>query len=73
MLKLCVAGASGRMGNAIITEATAKGHQIVGAIEAPNSPAIGKTLQELGIADSDTKIMSSDKLSEAVQRRRHLT
>lgn len=67
MLKLCVAGASGRMGNAIISEATAKGHQIVGAIEAPNSPAIGKTLQEVGIANSDTKIMSSDKLARALQ------
>ena len=38
MLKLCVAGAAGRMGNAIINEAAAKGHQIVGAIEAPNNP-----------------------------------
>ena len=40
MLKLCVAGAAGRMGNAIITEATAKGHQIVGAIEAPSNPML---------------------------------
>ena len=67
MLKLCVAGAAGRMGNAIITEATAKGHQIVGAIEAPNTPAIGKTLRELGITNSDTKIQSSDNLTEAAQ------
>ncbi len=67
MLKLCVAGAAGRMGNAIITEATAKGHQIVGAIEAPNTPAIGKTLKELNITNSDTKIFSSDKLSEAAR------
>ena len=28
MLKLCVAGAAGRMGNAVIHEAVAKGHQI---------------------------------------------
>jgi putative NADH-flavin reductase len=27
--KLCVAGAAGRMGNAIIAEAVAKGHQIL--------------------------------------------
>ena len=67
MLKFCVAGAAGRMGNAIITEATAKGHQIVGAIEAPNTPAIGKTLRELGITNSDTKIQSSDNLKEAAQ------
>ncbi len=67
MLKLCVAGVAGRMGNAIVSEATAKGHQIVGAIEAPNTPAIGKTLKELNIANSDTKILSSDKLSEAAK------
>jgi len=67
MLKFCVAGAAGRMGNAIIAEATAKGHQIVGAIEAPNAPAIGKTLRELGITNSDTKIQTSDNLSKALQ------
>ncbi len=67
MLKLCVAGAAGRMGNAIIVEAMAKGHQIVGATEAPNNPNIGKTLQELSIANSDTQILSSNRLKEAVQ------
>jgi 4-hydroxy-tetrahydrodipicolinate reductase len=66
MLRFCVAGAAGRMGNAIIAEATAKGHEIVGAIEAPNSPGIGKSLRELGICNSDTKILGSDRLSEAV-------
>ena len=68
MLKLCVAGAAGRMGNAIITEATAKGHQIVGAIEAPTAPCIGKTWRELGISDSPTKILSSEKLNEAIKK-----
>ncbi|MCL5949337.1 MAG: 4-hydroxy-tetrahydrodipicolinate reductase [Candidatus Bathyarchaeota archaeon] len=67
MLKLCVAGAAGRMGNAIINEATAKGHQIVGAIEAPNTPDIGRSLRELNITNSDTIILSSDRLSEAVR------
>ncbi len=67
MLKLCVAGAAGRMGNAIIAEATARGHQIVGAIEAPNNPNIGKTLQELGITNSDAQIFSSERLAVALQ------
>ncbi len=66
MLKLCISGAAGRMGNAIINEATAKGHQIVGAIEAPSNPAVGKSLRELGM-NSDTKIQSSDKLSQTIQ------
>ena len=67
MLRFCVAGAAGRMGNAIIAEAVAKGHQIVGATEAPNSQAVGKSLRELSIANSDTAIQSSDRLSEAVK------
>ncbi|MGA2681608.1 MAG: 4-hydroxy-tetrahydrodipicolinate reductase [Candidatus Bathyarchaeia archaeon] len=67
MLRLCVAGAAGRMGNAIITEAAFKGHQIVGAIEAPNNPCLGKTLRDLGIYSSDTQIMGPDRLREAIQ------
>jgi 4-hydroxy-tetrahydrodipicolinate reductase len=67
MLKLCVAGAAGRMGKAIINEATARGHQIVGAIEAPGNPQIGKTLREAGICGSDTKILSSEKIANAVR------
>jgi 4-hydroxy-tetrahydrodipicolinate reductase len=67
MVKLCVAGAAGRMGNAIIAEATAKGHQILGAIEAPSNPYIGKTLRELGITNSETQILGSDRLKEALQ------
>ncbi|XES77104.1 MAG: 4-hydroxy-tetrahydrodipicolinate reductase [Candidatus Bathyarchaeia archaeon] len=66
MLKLCIAGAAGRMGQAIIGEATAKGHQIVGAVEAANHPAIGKSLRELGIVNSDTSLMGPDNLCDAV-------
>jgi len=67
MLKLCVAGVAGRMGNAVIQEALGKGHQITGAVEAQGSPFIGKTLRELGICNSDLRIASADKLSEALQ------
>jgi 4-hydroxy-tetrahydrodipicolinate reductase len=67
MLRFCIAGAAGRMGNAVINEATAKGHIISGATEAPNSQCVGKSLRELGIINSDTKILNSDRLSEAVR------
>ncbi|MGE5556548.1 MAG: 4-hydroxy-tetrahydrodipicolinate reductase [Methanocella sp.] len=65
MLKLCVAGAAGRMGQAIINDALCKGHQIGGAIEAPNSPAVGKTLRDLGMG-SNTKILSATNIREAL-------
>jgi 4-hydroxy-tetrahydrodipicolinate reductase len=66
-LRLCVAGAAGRMGNAIINEAVARGHQIVGAIEASNNPSVGRTLRELGICNFDTKLLTSENLNEALQ------
>jgi 4-hydroxy-tetrahydrodipicolinate reductase len=55
MLKLCVAGAAGRMGKAVIT----------GAVEAQGNPCIGKTLRELQVCDSDTQIVGPDRISEA--------
>jgi 4-hydroxy-tetrahydrodipicolinate reductase len=66
MIKLCVAGVAGKMGRAIIQEATTKGHLIVGALEAQNHPLIGKSLRELNIANSDTPIVGPDKLCDAV-------
>jgi 4-hydroxy-tetrahydrodipicolinate reductase len=55
------------MGNAIIQEATAKGHPIVGAVEVKGNPNIGKSLRELSLANSDTRIVGTDKLCEAVE------
>jgi 4-hydroxy-tetrahydrodipicolinate reductase len=66
MLKLCVAGAAGRMGAAIIQEAQAKGILTVGAIEAPSNPNVGKTLRGLGISDQDTEILGSDRIVDAL-------
>ncbi len=66
MLRLCVAGAAGKMGNAVILEAVAKGHTIVGAVEAEGNPALGKSLRELGIANFQTKVVAPEQISEAV-------
>jgi 4-hydroxy-tetrahydrodipicolinate reductase len=67
MLKLCVAGAVGRMGTAIIQDAYSKGIKTVGAIEASTCSAVGKTLRDLGISDQDTEILSSNKLCRALE------
>jgi 4-hydroxy-tetrahydrodipicolinate reductase len=66
MLKLCVAGASGRMGQAIIQEATSKNFEVVGAVEAKDHPAIGKTLKQLGITNSDVCVVGPENLCDAV-------
>jgi 4-hydroxy-tetrahydrodipicolinate reductase len=65
MLKICVAGL-GRMGQAIIHEAVAKGHQISGAVEAPSCPVVGKSLRELGVCNCETILLSSERIREAV-------
>jgi 4-hydroxy-tetrahydrodipicolinate reductase len=66
MLKLCIAGL-GRMGQAIVQEAVSKGHQISGVIEAPTCPVVGKSMRELGVCNSETKLFSADQIREAVQ------
>ena len=67
MLKLCVAGAAGKMGSAVLREAASRGFQIVGAVEAPDNACIGKSLRELGICDSGIRIVGSDKISGAAK------
>jgi 4-hydroxy-tetrahydrodipicolinate reductase len=67
MLKICLAGAAGKMGSTVFREAASKGFQIVGAVEAAGNACIGKSLKELGICDSDTRIVSADLVSQAAK------
>ncbi len=55
------------MGRVVIQEATAKGHRIVGAVEAKGSPALGKTLAQLGIANSETCVVGLNQIFDAVE------
>lgn len=67
MIKLCVAGATGRMGGTLITDAHAKGVETVGAIAAADDPKQGKTLKELGLCDSEVIVVSPSQLDKAVK------
>jgi 4-hydroxy-tetrahydrodipicolinate reductase len=67
MIKLCVAGATGRMGSTLIREALAKGFQIVGALAAPGEPSLGKTLRELGICNLDLTVVDPTEIENAVK------
>lgn len=67
MFRICVAGAAGRMGTEVIRAAVAKNYQITGAVEAIGNPCIGRTLRELGICESSTRIVGSDRISEATR------
>ena len=68
MIRICVAGATGRMGKTIISEALNRGFEIVGAVASPSNPGLGKTLRELGICDLDLPLHGSSKLREALER-----
>ena len=67
MIKICVAGAAGRMGSTLLKEALASGFEIVSGVEAPGNPNVGKTLREAGICESEARIFSAEDLREAVR------
>ena len=66
-VKICVAGATGKMGIAVIKEAISKGFQVVGAVEAAESSSIGKSLRELGICDSEARVVGPDMIRSATE------
>ena len=66
-IKLCVAGATGRMGSTLIREAIARGFKIVGAVAAKEDPNTNKTLREAGICDLDIRIVDPSRIMEAVK------
>lgn len=68
MIRICVAGATGRMGKALISEALNKGFEIVGALASTQNPNIGRTLRELGICNLELPLYSPLRLKEALER-----
>lgn len=67
-IRLCVAGATGRMGSLLIREALNRGFEVTGAIAAPDEPSIGRTLRELGVCNLDLKVSPPSMLKEALGR-----
>ena len=66
-LRLCIVGATGRMGGTIIKEAPRDRFTITGAVAAEGESAIGKTLRELEIADIDLKVIPPSSLGEQLR------
>jgi 4-hydroxy-tetrahydrodipicolinate reductase len=67
MIKLCVAGATGKMGSTLIKDAYTKGFEIVGAVAALEDPEQNKTLREVGLCNSEVKVVPPSQLSNAVK------
>jgi len=66
MIRLCVAGATGRMGSTLIKEAVSRGFQVVGGIAAADDPHVGKSLRDAGITDANVQIVSPSRLNDAI-------
>jgi len=67
MLRLCVAGASGRMGSTLLREAVNRDYRIVGAVAASDDVAVGKSLAKAGVCSSDIKIVAPSNLRKAAE------
>jgi len=66
-IKVCVAGADGRMGNALLQEAAKRDTiEIVGALTAEDSPNLGKRLGDLNIEPKEMLIQGPRNLESAV-------
>lgn len=61
-IRLCVVGASGRMGGTIVKEAPRDTFEITGAVAAAGEQAIGKSLRELGLGETDLIVEAPDVL-----------
>lgn len=67
-IKICVAGADGRMGSTILGEASEwRDIEVVGAITAPDSPNLGKRLGDLSLGPEDVELVGPSRLDEAVR------
>lgn len=68
MPRICVAGATGKMGSIILREAVNKSFQIVGAVVSSHNISIGKSLREAGICESDVELMDPSNLNRAIEK-----
>jgi 4-hydroxy-tetrahydrodipicolinate reductase len=66
-LRVCLIGATGRMGTLIAREAPSETFAITGAVAAPDDPCIGKTLRELGTKDVDTRVSQPESLADLLR------
>jgi len=67
-IKICVVGADGRMGSAIIKEAALLNEfEVVGAVTAIESENAGKTLREIGLTPKEVKILTPKNLNTALK------
>ena len=65
--RLCVVGADGRMGSAVIQQAKLAGFEVVGAVTAPESENAGLSLGQIGLSPPNVKILPQQDLEQALE------
>lgn len=65
--RVCIIGATGRLGREIIRELNEEDFELVGAIASRDNSNIGTKLESFGLANSDVRLASPDSLDEAVE------
>src|SRR5437773_3799498 len=66
-LRICLVGATGRMGTLIARDAPVDRFEIAGAVAAPDDPGMGKALRELGAGSSATKVSPPSRFAELLR------
>jgi 4-hydroxy-tetrahydrodipicolinate reductase len=67
-LRVCLIGATGRMGTLIAREAPRERFEITGAVAAADDPGVGRTLRELGTRDSSARVSPPSSLAELLRK-----
>ncbi len=67
MIKLCVAGATGRMGTSVIREASSQGFQVVSAVVSPSNSSSETNRRCAELHGSDANVVDSNHLEEAIK------
>ncbi len=67
-IKICVAGADGRMGRIVIEEVeNSPDIEIVGAVTAPDSPNLGLRLGDISLKPGNVELMDPSRLEDAMR------
>ncbi|HYR03771.1 MAG TPA: hypothetical protein VEO75_00150, partial [Nitrososphaerales archaeon] len=67
LIRICLVGATGRMGTLIAKEAPGDRFEITGAVAATDDPGMGKALRELGAGSSGTRVSPPSSLAKLLQ------
>jgi len=67
-LRVCLVGATGRMGTLIAREALGERFEFTGAVAAPDDLGIGKTLRDLGAGASEAKVSPPSSLAGLLRK-----